>query len=152
TACVVLAGASRLIELRMSIRDPAFYILLACGLLFCALDLAAMPPAENTMHYFAAAAIFALLLFYFIYSITRQPFTFLYGKVQGIPLLRRQHGLMWLSVYAVAALILLLLPGSMVPMLILVMLACLGHGYLQLVGVGAVWRSARQHRLGEFEF
>src|SRR5690606_985095 len=57
TACVVLAGASRLIELRMSIRDPAFYILLACGLLFCALDLAAMPPAENTMHYFAAAAI-----------------------------------------------------------------------------------------------
>src|SRR5690606_40489485 len=73
------------------------------GVQTCALPiLAAMPPAENTMHYFAAAAIFALLLFYFIYSITRQPFTFLYGKVQGIPLLRRQHGLMWLSVYAVA--------------------------------------------------
>lgn len=152
--CIALAGIAWLLEARQSIRDPGNWVLLICGLLLLVLDFTIGQRNPNANEHLAALPLIALFGFYGLYSVFRQPFTFLYEKVQHVPRLRNQHSHWWLGIFSVAALFTLILPPSLQSWGIagIALVGFAGHLYLQLVGVGNAWKPVTVRKVGEFEF
>ena len=152
--CFVLGGASWLIERRLSVRDPASVLLLLCGLALSVI------PIFSDIERTANASLLALLpllvtsIFYLLYSLQKQPFAALFALAAPLPLLRRHHTRLWLSLQGLTVAFWWLLPdAAFTPSVVVLALAGLVfHAYLQLVGIGPDWKSPQRRRMGEFRF
>lgn len=152
--CIALACVAWVLEARQSIRDPGNWVLLSCGTALLVLEFVLAPISHTASDHLAALPLIALFGFYSLYSVFRQPFAFLYAKVQHVPRLRHQHSHWWLVLLSVAALFSLILSPTVQPWAIagVALSGFIGHAWLQQVGVGSAWTPATERKVGEFEF
>lgn len=152
--CIVLALVAWVLETRQSIRDPGNWVLLACGPVLLVLNFMFVPLNGTALDHVAALPLIALFGFYSLYSVFRQPFAFLYAKVQHVPRLRHHHSHWWLAVLSVAALLSLILSPTLQIWAIagVALIGFIGHAWLQLVGAGSAWKPVTERKVGEFEF
>lgn len=152
--CILLAAATRLVERRLDIRDPAYLVLAGCGILVALLGWTDMAGNLNDSTPLGIIPIAALFVFYLVYSLRLQPFTQLFARIEAIPVLRKQHCQLWLTIYGVTILAWLAVSASVFYWLasLLALGGLIAHLYLQFVGVGPSREPIRERQMGEFRF